>query len=112
MEVTYFRFSTPIEELIETRSTRPFSPGLCILVLVSIGPIRRRWYPIFKAGHHDGVVLFLGGMNYHSSSFFFPNELDASPFSDTLSPLFAQRWSSPSFFSPYLTSLSTTSTGS
>jgi len=59
-------------------STRSFA-GLCIMVVVSIGPVRRRWYHIFKAGHHGGLVLFLAGMNYHSSSFFLSSFLSMFP---------------------------------
>lgn len=40
------------------------------MTLVSCGPIRRRWYHLFKLCHHGGLVLFLGGMNYHSPSVF------------------------------------------
>lgn len=42
--------------------------GMCIMVLAGCGPIRRRWYRLFKVSHHVGLILFLAGMNYHSSA--------------------------------------------
>jgi len=56
--------------------------GLCLTGIVSIGYIRRRWWLIFKFGHHVspsrcrpgqpanpsqfGILLLLAGLNYHS----------------------------------------------
>jgi hypothetical protein len=37
------------------------------MILVGCGPIRQRWYRLFKICHHFGLILFLGGLNFHSS---------------------------------------------
>ncbi|KAJ9094738.1 hypothetical protein QFC21_005896 [Naganishia friedmannii] len=40
--------------------------GLLLAGLASIRPIRRRWWWVFKFGHHFGMLLVLAGLNYHS----------------------------------------------
>ncbi|KAJ9115815.1 hypothetical protein QFC22_004956 [Naganishia vaughanmartiniae] len=40
--------------------------GLLLTGLASIRPIRRRWWWVFKFGHHFGLLLVLAGLNYHS----------------------------------------------
>ncbi|ORY23691.1 hypothetical protein BCR39DRAFT_590872 [Naematelia encephala] len=40
--------------------------GLCLTGIVSIGYIRKRWWLVFKFGHHFGILLLLAGLNYHS----------------------------------------------
>ena len=43
--------------------------GLTFMVLVSLGPVRRRYYEFFKWGHHLGLAVFIAGLNFHSSPF-------------------------------------------
>ncbi|KDQ20918.1 hypothetical protein BOTBODRAFT_26929 [Botryobasidium botryosum FD-172 SS1] len=39
--------------------------GLTIVFFISMKPIRARFWHIFKVAHHAGVILFIGGLNFH-----------------------------------------------
>ncbi|KAL7410639.1 hypothetical protein BDY24DRAFT_443810 [Mrakia frigida] len=45
--------------------------GLNLMMLLSLRPVRRRYYQTFKIAHHVGLCFFIGGLNFHSP-FVFP----------------------------------------